>query len=42
MNIKEAREIVNLRKKDDPKYAEAVKACIADDKKFELKVEDVD
>lgn len=33
MNIKEAREIVNLRKKDDPKYAEAVKACIADDNK---------
>lgn len=32
MDIKEARELVNLCKKDDPQYVEAVKVCIEDDK----------
>lgn len=32
MDLKEARELVNLRKKDHLDYAEAVKVCIEDDK----------
>ena len=31
MTIKEARELVDSRKKDDPNYAKAVKLCIKDD-----------
>ncbi len=32
MDLKEARELVNTRKKDHPDYAEAVDLCIEDDK----------
>ncbi len=32
MDLKEARELVNLRKKDHPDYVEAVELCIEDDK----------
>lgn len=31
MDIKEARELVESRKKDDPDYAKAVKRCIKAD-----------
>ncbi len=32
MDLKEARELVNIRKKDHPNYTEAVEMCIEDDK----------
>ena len=32
MTIKEARELVDSRKKDDSNYAKAIKMCIEDDK----------
>lgn len=32
MTIKEARELVESHKKDDPNYAKAVEICIKDDK----------
>lgn len=39
MDIKEAREIVNLRKKDSSEYVEAVEVCEKDDKIKEEVVE---